>query len=51
MWEPQNPHSHIETAKKRLQDLTENYDERKKYYEKRQYVKKQFKKRCNYTNI
>ena len=43
MWEPQNPHSHIETAKKRLQDLTENYDERKKYYEKRQYVKNNLK--------
>ena len=43
MWEPRNPHSHIETAKKRLQDLTENYDERKKYYEKRQYVKNNLK--------
>lgn len=43
MWEPRNPHSHIETAKKRLQDLTENYAERKKYYEKRQYVKNNLK--------
>lgn len=43
MWEPRNPHSHIETAKKRLQDLTENYDERKRYYERRQYAMKHLK--------
>lgn len=43
MWEPRNPHSHIETAKKRLQDLTENYAERKRYYERRQYAMKHLK--------
>lgn len=33
----------IEKTEKRLQDLTENYAERKKYYEKRQYVKNNLK--------
>ncbi len=48
MWEycfnSQNPcFCIIEYAEKRLQDLTENYDERKRYYEKRQYVKNNLK--------
>ncbi len=40
LWEPQNSYSHIETTKKRLQDLTQNYDKRKKYYE---YIRKHLK--------
>ncbi|MCI9354088.1 MAG: hypothetical protein HFE58_04685 [Firmicutes bacterium] len=48
MWEhchnSQNPcFCFIEKTEKRLQDLTENYAERKKYYEKRQYVKNNLK--------
>lgn len=38
LWEPRNPNSHIVITKKRLQDLTENYAERKKYYERHQYA-------------
>ncbi len=48
MWEychnSQNPcFCFIEKTEKRLQDLTENYAERKKYYEKMQYVKHHLK--------
>lgn len=44
LWKPKNPNSFVVITKKRLQDLTENYDERKKYYENRQYVKTDLKK-------